>query len=205
MLQKPALLAPLALLALLAGGCASNGSEEDLGQVPMVLVELYDRGAPAGMLELEIDRDGRVHALEVDIAPSELPMGVRSSVLARMPGAQITGAEREVLPSGRAWEVKLEHQGRAWEFVVDDAGGVIETEKTLERSEVPGVVVDAAELSMPGGEFASFEIIESAMRSEYHVKKTLDGASYKLVIAPNGTLVRRVREARAEIEIPLED
>ena len=39
----------------------------------------------------------------------------------------------------------------------------------------------------------------------YHVKSTLKGGSYKVIVSPEAKVLRRVREQRAEIEIPLAD
>lgn len=199
--QTPLSLA-LIPLCLLAGACRSSS---DLGRVPTSIVDLYDQGSPDGVLEIELDRDGTLREIEVDIGPGELPPPVREAALARQPGGVITGAERELTSRGAAWEVKITHEGRRWEYVMDDAGRVLETEKELLPDEVPQAVSDAAEAAMPGGVVVSVEIVESAEHVEYHVKRLIDGATYKLVVAPNGRLIRKVREARAELEIPLRD
>ncbi len=204
---------PVAVPALLAlaflGGCRSSssgdGREGDLGRMPEVVVELFDMGKPDGLFEIELDRRGRVHALEVEVGPGQLPQGVRGVVLERMPGAQITGAEREVTKNQKAWEVRFQHEGRAWEYLVGDDLRVLDTEKELSPEETPGAVRDAAENAMPGGELTGIELLQSPERVEYHVKKSIDGAEYKIVITPNGRVVRRVRQARAELGIPLPD
>ncbi|MBI4879380.1 MAG: hypothetical protein HY812_06925 [Planctomycetes bacterium] len=176
---------------------------EGLGKVPPKLVELYDQGAPAGVLELEISRSGSIAEMEVDIPVEALPEAVRKAAEARAPGAVITGAEREIQLTGDAWEVKLRHEERDWEFVIDGSGAIRETEKELRREETPEAVLSAAAAAVPGAEFKSVELIEHGPFQEYHVKQTKDGASYKVVLSPDGKVKRAVREARAEIEIPL--
>jgi hypothetical protein len=191
-----------ALVLAAALGLSSCGST-GLGRVPDALVGLYDQAKPDGVIEIEIDRDGVIREMEAEIAIDRLPDRVRKVALERRPGAQIVGAEREVQLGGTFWEVQMLHQGRRVEMVLDSDGAIHETERELRREEAPQPVFDAVERALPGGTFESVEVVERADATEYHVKKTRDGARYKLVIAPNGRLVRLVREARAEIEIPL--
>ena len=134
-IQTPRLL-PLLGSSLLLGlaSCASSGG---LGSMPVGIVELYDGAKPDGLMEVELARDGTVLEMEADVAPDALPAPIRDAALARLPGASITGAEREIHVDGRFWEVKLPHEGREWEVICDDAGKVVETEKELRRDEAP--------------------------------------------------------------------
>lgn len=191
----------LFLLAITLTSCGTGG----LGCVPPCLVQLYDQASPNGVIELEIGRDGTIHEMEADIPVSDLPDAVRTAVQAKAPGARITGAERELTANAEAWEVKLNHQGRAWEYVLDASGTILESEKELRRHEAPAEVLKAADMAVQGGRFKSVELIMRGDEQEYHVKKIMNGASYKIVLAPDGTVIRKVREARAEIEIPLND
>lgn len=190
----------------LAGLCSCTG----LGSAPASLVDLYDMASPTGMIEIELERNGTIREMEAEISPDQLPAVVREAALQKAPGGTITGAEREVKQSGNCWEVKVSHQGRGWEFVVDDGGKVVEIEKELRRDEAPAAVLTAADQAIPGGMFVSVEVIQTMMSGDktetcYHVKKKRDGASYKIVLDPEGKVLRKVREARAEIEIPLKD
>lgn len=190
-----------ALLCLV--GCSTPG----LGRVPDTLVELYDQASPSGIIELEIDRDGSIREIEADIPVVDLPAAAVRAADEFAPGASITGAEREILAGGvESYEVKMRHEGRDWEIVVDAQGNVLETEMSLRRSEAPGAVLDAAAAAIADSSFQSVEIIKrDGDDDEYHVKRSKDGASYKVVLTPTGDVIRKVREARAEIEIPLAD
>ncbi len=190
------------MASIIAVGCGSPR----LGRVPTSVVALYDEAAPDGAMELEIDRDGTIREAEADIPPEALPENVRAAAEAFLPGAVITGAERELTTRGDAWEVKMRHDDRDWELVIDKKGRVMETEKSLGRTEVPHQVLDAADAAVTGGLIQSHEIIERAKGpTEYHVKKSKGGAVYKIVISEDFVVIRKVREARAEIEIPLLD
>jgi hypothetical protein len=191
-----ALVAAVTLATLAA--CASGG------RVSSDLVTLYDEVLPDGMLEIEIERSGAIREMEADIPVSGLPDAVRDAAITMLPGARITGAEHEFQAGRECWEVKLIHEGRAWEVIADASGEVQETEQELRRGEAPGAVMESAAKTMPRGMLRSVERITHRDDTvEYHVKYTQGGASYKLVLAPDGTLLRHVREARAEIEIPV--
>jgi len=194
----------LGLLALCAGATACQA--DSVGRVPLELIELYDMADEHGSIEIELSRDGRILELEADVPISSLPRVVTEAALARLPGAKITGAERELQVRGRFWEVKLVHQKREWELIVDDKGVIHETERELSQAETPRIVLTVAERVVPHSIFKSVEIIEYADgRAEYHVKRRRQGTSYKIVLNADGGVIRKVREHRAEIEIPLAD
>jgi len=189
---------PLRLVLLLAAtSCASAGP------APGDIVTLYDMARPDGVIELELERDGALREIEADIPVDAVPAHVLDAARKRAPGGVITGAEREFRGEGSGYEVKMTHDGRAWEFVFDDDGRLVETEKELFAREAPPEVLAAAETALPGSAFKSVELITHGASQEYHVKRTKDGVSHKMVIAPDGTLKRHVREARAELEIPI--
>jgi len=200
-LQRTKALACTLALALVA--CQSSAPE--FGRMPASVIELYDLAAPDGVIEIELERDGSLREIEADIRLEDLPNEIAAVALREVPGGRMTGAERELRRDGSAWEVKLVQGGRNWELVVDESGRVLETEKELAQGEAPAVVRNAALAAIPGGEFATIELIERPGELEYHVKLERGGGRYKVVLDPEGGVLRRVREARAEIEIPLAD
>jgi uncharacterized membrane protein YkoI len=202
MQRSPRILArSVALASFLAlGACASGGS---LGEVPEDLVDLYDVVRPGGMMELEIDRDGSIREMEADVPVEALPAAVVAAAQARHPGARITGAERELTGDGPGWEVKLELEGRKLELVYDEEGELLETERELRRSEAPNAVLASAMQAIDGGTFISVEMVEQGGTQLYHVKLEKGGVSYKVILTPQGEITRKVREQRAELEIPL--
>ena len=192
---------PLALLLAPLAACASHG----VGAVSGNLVQLYDQASPDGVIELEIDRKGIIREMEADVSVTTLPIAVRDAALKEARGARIVGAEREIAQGWNGWEVKLEWQGRDMELVYDDEVNLRQKEVQLLRSEAPGAVLIGADQAIPGGEFLGVERVETGRELEFHVKKLLNGASYKIVLEEDGSLIRKVREARAELEIPLVD
>ncbi|KAA3604972.1 MAG: hypothetical protein DWQ01_20420 [Planctomycetota bacterium] len=192
---------PCSVLAgLIFTGCQSR--------VPGTLVELYDRAAPDGVIEIELQRDGSIIEMEAEVPVSQLPETVLAAAQAEMPEAQVTGAELEYQGRDRVWEVKLRYLDRDHELVIDDAGNLLEFERELGWDEAPPEVLEGANLAIQGGNPVSVEILGILQESGeyenlYHVKLDRDGARYKVELSPNGEVLRKVREARAEIEIPL--
>lgn len=191
----------LLLLSSALVACQSSGG----WKVPTAVVELYDVAAEDGMLELELERDGTLVEAEADVPLDRVPENVVAAAQAAYPGVRLTGAEREVQDGSRVWEVKFSHEGRAMELVIDDDGEVLETERELRADEAPEAVLAAAEAAIPNSAFRSVEEIRAGDGLAYHVKRLRGGASYKVVLDVDGTVLRKVREARAEIEIPLAD
>jgi len=187
----------VALLALV--GCQSS-----LGKLPKVMVEMYDQGKPDGWMEIEADRKGNIFSIETDIAIKDLPPELRAAAEAEIPGARITGAEWERIGKTDCYEVKLSKAGREYELVYTSDGKLIEKEVSLRRGEEPTGVVQAALNTVPGGRFKSVERIERDQQDDvYHVKLIRDNASFKVELDGSAKVLRAVREARAEIELPL--
>jgi len=184
-------------------GAAPAGRRTDLGRVPLELVELYDMAATDGVIEIELDRDGRIVEMEAEIPLLDVPKVAADAALAHLPAGRVTGAERELTRRGPGYELKFDVGGLAWEVVVDEQGNILETEQELDPLSAPRAVIDTANATVPGGVLRSVELIVRRDSREYHVKKDLLGVTYKIVTDGDGRLLRAVREARAEIEIPL--
>jgi hypothetical protein len=204
--MRTSLLLALVVATPLAG-CGER--DEDGGRsgatIPARLVALYDEARPDGMIEIEADRDGGVVEMEAEVAVDALPAKVRESADKVVPGGRIIGAEIEYVGDRKAWEVQKDVDGKKHEIVMTEDGTVLEREIEIAREDAPQEVLDAATRAIEGGTFKSVERIEIGGGSEtrFHVKLERDGASYKVVLAPSGNVLRKVREAKAEIEIPL--
>ncbi|MHC4957113.1 MAG: hypothetical protein ACYTGN_01975 [Planctomycetota bacterium] len=184
------------LLALgMFAACASK--------LPGELVELYDMGMPNGWMEIEAERDGTIIELEADIEIADVPAVVMDAAKKALPGGQVTGAEYEIVGTRRAYEVKMSKGGRGYEFVFTPAGELVESEMEITSGDAPKGLIEAGVAVVKGSAFKSVEVIEANGVKTYHVKTTRGGASYKIVLSAEGTVLRAVREAKAEIEIPL--
>jgi uncharacterized membrane protein YkoI len=176
-----------------------------MGKLPGVVIEMYDRAKPDGMIEIEAERSGAIIEIEADILIADVPKSIRDAAMKELPGGQITGAEYEIVGKSRTYEVKMSKGGRDYEFVYDKDVNLLESEKELTVQEAPKGVVEAAIASIPESKFKSVEVITKDGKDVYHVKSTLKGGTYKVIVSPDAKVMRRVREQRAEIEIPLAD
>lgn len=190
-----------AFSAAIAASCTTASGPE---RAPRALIELYDQLAPGGAMEVEFERDGTYAEIEADVPVETVPDLLIRTTRATYPDAQITGAEREVQGDVWTWEVKFRSGGRSMEVVLDDVGTVLETERELLVTEAPQPVLEAAEKAVEGSSFVGVERITSAKGEVFHVKRQRGTARYKVVLARDGRILRKVREAVAEIEIPIE-
>lgn len=195
----------LAPFTALLAGCQTTG----LGDAPRKLVSLYDMAEPAGLIEIELERDGSVREMEAEVPVDALPASVRRAAAEQLPDGQITGGEREITLHGESWEVKMVAGGVDWEFIIDESTGEVhEIEQAIDPADAPdGVVGNAAGVVRSyTGEEGSLKSVEKITRHdlvEYHVKRMVNGASYKVIVDANGAVKRTVREHRAEIEVQL--
>ncbi|MHC4407491.1 MAG: hypothetical protein ACYS0E_14025 [Planctomycetota bacterium] len=176
-----------------------------MGKLPGVVIEMYDRAKPDGTIEIEAERSGAIVEIEADILISDVPKSIRDAAMKELPGGQITGAEYEVVGKSRTYEVKMRKGGVNYEYVYDKDANMLESEKEIRVQDTPKGVVEAAIASIPGSKFKSVEIITKDGKDVYHVKSTRKGGTYKVIVSPEAKVLRRVREQRAEIEIPLAD
>lgn len=201
--RRPAMktLPILALLSLPLVACSATGGHS----APPELTTLYDEVALDGAMELEMERDGTFLELEADVPLERVPETLMAAFRAAFPEGRPTGAEREVQDGVWTWEVKFVSGGRAMEIVLDEGARILEVERELTTAEAPAAVLTASEQAVPGSVFVSVESIEAAAGTTYHVKRTRGEARYKIVLSPDGAVLRKVREVLAEIEIPLAD
>lgn len=188
---------PLALGAVLLAACSSTD------RVPDRLLDLLDQTRADGAVEIELDRDGSYRDLEAEVAVERVPPSIVSALVTAFPGAQVTGAEREYQGGAWTWELAFRARGRALQAVISEDGRVLETEEPIALVDAPASVVAASVVLLPASTLASVDRVEGPEGVSYHVKRVRDGARYKVVTRADGTVLRAVREIRAEIEIPL--
>ncbi len=156
------------------------------------------------ILEMAVDEDGMIVEIEYHTTADRLPAAVRSAAEKEMPGGTVVSCEKEYTASGEVrWEMEKSVGGLKKEILFSEDGRVIATEFQIPASSAPRAVLDAADLAVPGGDVTSVEEVKEGGRLEYHVKKTKNGFRYKIVLAPDGALVRALREVPAEVEVPL--
>jgi hypothetical protein len=160
---------------------------------------------PDGSIEMTINDDGSVTEVEFHVPPSKLPRNVLETVEAKLPGGEIEDCEKEYEGGQLYYEVSKIIAGRETEIMVTPAGRVHLYETAIDVSGAPPAILAAADRAFPGGIVGSVEkILDRHDRLiEYHVKKTINGTKYKVMVAPDGTVRRAFREIPAEIEVPV--
>ena len=72
--------------------------------------------------------------------------------------------------------------------------------------ELGETVLQAADRAVPGGTLKGVEKILDGQETliEYHVKKSVNSKHFKIMVAPDGSLIQTLREVAAEVEVPVE-
>jgi hypothetical protein len=201
--MKYAITLLIAATAVAVACGVQSGTATDGEKLPAIVIQMFDAAAPNGKLEIEANRDGTIIEIEAGIAIEDVPQKVRDQAEKDLPGGKITGAEIEDVSGRRAYEIQKIVDGLAYEVVYDETGKLLEKEAEIRKEDAPKPVIDAAMGVISGSAFKSVETITKGEETLYHVKTTKDGASYKIVLKADGTILRKVREAPAEIELPL--
>ncbi len=189
----------LAGCLLLVAGCQTS----TMGALPPVVVQLFDEGDPSGRIEIKAERTGAILEARVEIPIESLPGSIIKAANQEMPNGTITGALLEIIDGRRAYGVQKRFDERDFELVFSPEGVLLMKETQLRTEEAPKAVILAAQAAAGGGLVSSFNKVQRGADIYYHVKLRRGGASYKVVMGVDGNVLRMVREAKAEIEIPL--
>ena len=114
-----------------------------------------------------------------------------------------------------AKEVEWEHEEDTWEAdftsneheisaEYSEAGGWIETETTLHRSEVPSLVVDGIFEKYPNAEFLKFEEVRGEDFLAYEVDIRFEGEEIEILISGSGMILEGESGEEEESEEDLE-
>lgn len=191
-------LVAVAALAGLFAGCAAPPFGPESGRDVMLV--------PAdGLVELALDGDGRIVAVEYHCRPDDVPQAVMRVVEAVLPGGEIVDCEKEYRGGELFFEVKKIVDGRGVEIMVAPDGRIDGREVEVPASSVPDAVIEGAARAVPGGERSLVEELRDGANNlvEYHVKSKRAGIAYKCVLTPAGKVVRLLRETPAEVEVPV--
>lgn len=181
---------------VLAVGCAT-------GRFPADTAANARLAAPDGLIEFAVDDRGGVLEVEFHVPLAALPAEVRAAAEREMPGGQVLDCEKEYHGRKVYWEVTKRIGGREQEVLFDGSGKPVGWEIEVDAASAPAAVLQAADEAVGGSRTKVEEIRDGEKRLvEYHVKKTDRGVRYKLVVTPEGKVLRIWREMKAEIEVP---
>ena len=79
-----------------------------------------------------------------DIKLSDVPKAVLDAVKAKFPGAELTGAEKEVEDDETVYEIALKHKGQEYDVSLTPAGKILEIEREIEIKDLPKAEIGRA-------------------------------------------------------------
>jgi hypothetical protein len=103
----------------------------------------------AGVVAMTLLLAGSTRAEEKEKKKVDLPAKVKASLDERFPGAELTGAEKEMEDGNVVYDLELKHKGRKYEMDVKEDGTIMEIEKEVKGKDVPAAVTKAVEAKYP--------------------------------------------------------
>jgi hypothetical protein len=103
--------------------------------------------AVAGLLVLVsvVRSDDKDQTISLD----QIPQKVKEAVNARLPGAEVTRAEKETEHGQVVYDLELKHRGRKYEMDVKEDGTILEIEKEIAAKDVPETITKAVQAKYP--------------------------------------------------------
>jgi uncharacterized membrane protein YkoI len=151
---------------------------------------------------------------EVEMSIDDVPAAVKATILAQAQGSAIreiemetengaTVYEAEVVIGGKEVDIRVTAEGALLGQEVDDEDGEDEAEDEEEDDE-DEVQVSLAELpepvrktlseTAPGAEIKELELETENGRTQYAIDAVIDGQTFDIEIAPDGTLLQKEME-----------
>lgn len=163
-----------------------------------------DAGA-AQSVEFRIDADGEVVEVEYHVSVESVPAAVRTGWRRLYPVDEPTAAEKEYSGGDTFWELAATIAGRKTEAMFWPNGELYEMEIEVAATQVPESVRQSVQTAFPNASSRAWEVIRDGSREvlSWHAKVQIDGVKLKLNVLPDGTIDTVLREAPAEIEVPL--
>jgi uncharacterized membrane protein YkoI len=139
------------------------------------------------------------------IAPDKLPKAVMDRIKARLPGAEITSAEKETEDGKVVYDIELKHEGRKYEMDILADGTLIEIEKEVALKDVPAAVTKALKAKYPDATVKEvMEVNKVKGKTEtpdhYEVTLTVGGKEREVVVSLDGKSVKTEAEEKKEKE-----
>src|SRR2546429_866635 len=140
------------------------------------------------------------HEEGTKISASEVPAAVMNSVKGRLPGAEITGVEKENENGGVVYDLELKQGGRKFEMDVKEDGTIMEIEKQVMSSDVPAAVMTNVKAKYPNAtikEIMEVNKVSGKQETPIHYEVTVmdGGKERELVVSLDGSKVQTEEEA----------
>jgi len=135
------------------------------------------------------------------IAPDKLPKKIMDTVKARLPGAEVTSAEKEKEDGKVVYDLELKHEGRKYEMDILEDGTLVEIEKEIAAKDVPEKVTKAIKEKYPTATVKEvMEVNKVAGKEEkpmhYEVTIETGGKSKEVIVSLDGKLKEEKKEEK---------
>ena len=135
------------------------------------------------------------------IDPDKLPQKVKDAVKARLPGAEVTSAEKEKENGEIVYDLELKHEGRKYEMDIKEDGTIVEIEKEIKNP--PEAVIKAVKRKYPKAAIQEVMEVNKVTGKEekpihYEVTIETDGKKKEVIVSLDGKTVRGEGEEKKE-------
>jgi Peptidase propeptide and YPEB domain len=135
------------------------------------------------------------------IEPDKLPQKIKDAVKARLPGAEITSAEKEKENGEIVYDLELKHQGRKYEMDIKEDGTIIEIEKEIKNP--PEAITKAVKRKYPKATIKEVMEVNKVTGKEekpekYEVTIEIDGKEKEVIVSLDGKTVSEGGEEKKE-------
>src|SRR5262245_3497975 len=119
------------------------------------------------------------------IEPDKLPQKIKDAVKARLPGAEITSAEKEKENGEIVYDLELKHEGRKYEMDIKEDGTIIEIEKEIKNP--PEAVTKAVKRKYPKATIKEIMEVNKVTGKEekpekYEVTIEIEGKTKEVIV-----------------------
>jgi len=131
------------------------------------------------------------------IAPKDLPAKITATVNARLPGAEITSAEKETENGSVVFDLEMSQKGLKYEIDIKEDGTLVEIEKEVKNPSA--AVTKAVKAKFPDAQIKIVMEVNAVKGTtetpqHYEVTLTTGGKEKEVVVALDGSSVKEEAE-----------
>lgn len=214
-MSRTLLVLPLALL-LACGPKGSGGTNVPTDTAPTgeaapaaaldgEIVRTAITAADVQKVKIRVDADGGIVKQSLYHGQaSALPAKVLELAKTRFPGGTVRHYETELYADrGRVYEVEVDEGGKLCEVAATPEGVEVYVECEVDPATLSAELKAAIEKAAPGGKVLEAETKKGSDIDEVTVEVEVDGRELYLRLAPDGTLVQKLRRIPAIVEVPI--
>ena len=138
-----------------------------------------------------------VRADEKKLSKQDIPQKVMQSVNGRLPGVEVTSAEKETENGNVVYDLELKHQGRKYEMDVKEDGTIMEIEKEIK--DPPAAITRAVKAKYPDASIKEVMEVNKVTGKEekpqnYEVTISSGGKNKEVIVSLDGKSVKEEAE-----------